>query len=102
VTLTITDTLISSDLTRHFAQRVDEHAQAGWLVSWLPDRLLALDQAEAALELAEIVAKGRDDPNSTNYAYFTWVRIAELTRQLGLQGLQAVAILEEWPTGKEE
>jgi hypothetical protein len=99
MTLTITDSRIDSDHTSHHAERTGENE---WGVTWLPDRVLSHEDAVAAMELADLVGRGRDDPNSTNFAYFTWERIAALTKQLGFQGLQAVAILEEWPTGKED
>jgi hypothetical protein len=103
VTLTITDTRISSELTHHTATK-DE---SGWTVSWwdssrLGERVFDKNHAITAMSLAEEVAKGRDDPNTTNFAYFTWLRIAGWAEELGIKGLQAVAILEEWPTGKEE
>jgi hypothetical protein len=103
VTLTITDTHIESDLTHHTATKGD----TAWDVSWwdshrLGDRVFDKNHAITAMSLAEEVAKGRDDHSTTNFSYQRWLLIAEWTRELGLKGLQAVAVLEEWPTGKEK
>jgi hypothetical protein len=103
VTLNITDTLIESDLTHHTATK----GATGWDVSWwdpsrLGERVFDKNHAITAMSLAEEVAKGRDDHSTTNFSYHRWLLIAEWTRELGLKGLQAVVVLEEWPTGKEK
>ncbi len=103
MTLTITDTLITSDTTHHTAVKSD----AGWTVSWwnpdrLGDRVFDYNSAITAISLAEEVAKGRDDKSTSNFSCRRWLLISEWTRELGLAGLQAVAILEEWPTGKSK
>lgn len=95
MTLTITDTLITSDLTSHTATRTPAEPLPTWRVSWLSDRVLNLDGAKAAMELAEIVAKGRDGgPDTTNYAYLTWQRVMELAEVLGVIPLKTVLYLE--------
>lgn len=93
VTLSVTKNLITSDLTHHHCTRFDP--DAGWFCTWMPDRRLLPDQAKAAIELAEIVAKGRDGgPDTTNYAYFTWQRVKELSEVLGVIPLKTVLYLE--------
>jgi hypothetical protein len=101
MTLHITDTLITSDVTHHTATK----GESGWTVTWwnpakLGERTFDRNAAITAMSLAEEVAKGRDDPNTTNFSWKRWQLIAGWTQELGLKGLQAVAILEEWPTGK--
>lgn len=89
--LSITDKLIESDLTDHYAEHV---GNGGWCATWLEDRVLTKEQAIAAIELAEIVARGRDDKETTNYAYFTWQRVKELSEVLGVIPLKTVLYLE--------
>lgn len=69
---------------------------AGWFNgAWLPDRRLTKAEAEAAIELAEIVAQGRDDKDTTNYAYLTWRRVMELAEVLDVVPLKTVLDLEK-------
>lgn len=90
MTLSITDTLITSDITNHVAVRSDDN----WSVSWRLTEQHDRNQAVAAMELAEIVARGRDDKETTNYAYFTWQRVKELAEVLGVIPLKTVLYLE--------
>jgi hypothetical protein len=53
MTLTITDHAITSDVTGHTAQRMNWQADAGWRVSWLPDRLLTQNEAITGMTIAE-------------------------------------------------
>ena len=93
MTLSITDTLITSDTTDHHCTRFNP--DAGWFCTWMTDRRLTLDKAKAAVELAEIVARGRDDePRTSNYAYRTWERVKELADILGVVPLKTVLYLE--------
>lgn len=56
---------------------------------------LTPEQDEALVELAEIVARGRDDePRTSNYAYLTWERVKELAGILGVIPLKTVLYLE--------
>lgn len=92
VALTFDDDHVSSDVTPHFADRLEDDA---WVVSWQPDRQMTRAQAAAAIELAQIVAKGRDGgPDTTNYAYFTWERVKELAEVLRVIPLKTVLYLE--------
>ena len=93
MTLSITDTLITSDVTDHQAAKVTR--DEAWVCTWTGDRRLPKDEAAAAVELAEIVARGRDDePRTTNYAYLTWQRVMELAKVLGVIPLKTVLYLE--------
>ena len=90
--LITSDKLIESDGTDHYAEHV---GNGGWCVTWLEGRVLSRDEAIAAMELAEIVSRGRDGgPDTTNYAYFTWIRIKELAEVLGVIPLKTVLYLE--------
>lgn len=90
--MSINDKLIESDDTDHYAEHV---GNAGWCVTWLENRVLTRDEAIAAVELAEIVARGRDDKNTSNYAYLTWQRVMELADILGVVPLKTVLDLEQ-------
>lgn len=93
MTLSITDTLITSDITDHQAAQVTR--DDAWVCTWMNDRRLTKDEATAAMELAEIVARGRDGgPDTTNYAYLTWERVKELAEVLGVIPLKTVLYLE--------
>lgn len=48
------DGLMSSDTTTHTAREVDN----GWVVSWLPGRVVDRNQAVTAMLLVESVAEG--------------------------------------------
>ncbi|MGV9832930.1 hypothetical protein ACWDUL_01815 [Nocardia niigatensis] len=60
MTIQVFESLITSDRTRHRARSV---GQGGWVVSWLPGRTITLDQAVAAIQLAEVVAAVTDLTN---------------------------------------
>jgi hypothetical protein len=51
--LSIADTAMTSDLTRHSAR----HSSGEWRVSWLPGRTVDRNQAVTALSIAETVAQ---------------------------------------------
>lgn len=55
---------------------------------------LTARQDEALIELVSIVARGRDDKDTTNYAYLTWERVKELAEVLGVIPLKTVLYLE--------
>lgn len=100
MTLSITDTLIASDVTDHQAAMVTR--DDAWVCTWFDDRGLTRAQAIAAVELAEIVARGRDGgPDTTNYAYLTWQRVMELAKVLDVVPLKTVLYLESLVQGAE-
>lgn len=92
MTLSITDAFIDSDITDHHAALITREGE--WACSWTEDRKLTRAQAIAAMELAEIVARGRDDKDTTNYSYLTWQRVKELADILGVIPLKTVLDLE--------
>lgn len=95
MTLSITNTLITSDVTHHTAALIAAGEPDGWEVSWQRGTPLTREQAVAAIELAEIVSRGRDGgPDTTNYAYLTWERVKELAEVLRVIPLKTVLYLE--------
>jgi hypothetical protein len=53
MTLTITDQVITSDVTGHTAERMNWQVDAAWRLSWLPDRLLTRNEAITGMTIAE-------------------------------------------------
>jgi hypothetical protein len=82
----ITDSLMSSDQTRHTA-RVNPDG-AWWSVTWLPGRALTRDQAISAMTIAESVDAALD-PYSTERV---WPHITGWAAELGLCDIDAVAM----------
>jgi hypothetical protein len=89
VTLTIADTLITSDVTDARAElRPDATADRGryggnaWVVSWIPERLFDRNQAITAMTLAERVSAGAAED---------WPFIEGWAAELGLSGADVVA-----------
>ncbi|NNH75661.1 hypothetical protein HLB23_38415 [Nocardia uniformis] len=76
MTIQVLEPLITSDQTQHRARSV---GHGGWVVSWLPGRTITLDQAVAAIQLAEVAAA-----------------LSDLTKCLGLTPCEAIgqAMLE--------
>lgn len=100
MTLIVQDTLITSDISDHQAA-VLPLAEA-WTCTWMAERRLTKDEAVAAMELVEIVSRGRDGgPDTTNYAYLTWRRVMELAEVLGVVPLKTVLYLESLEPGAE-
>jgi hypothetical protein len=62
VTLTCNVTF-ASDGTKHRAWNVGNGAREQWRVTWMPERLLTQGQAEAAMNIAELVGTGWASPN---------------------------------------
>lgn len=81
----ITDTEMTSDLTRHAARAAD----GGWAVSWLPGRTLTRDEAITAMTIAEAVAEHADD--LADPAHKLWWHMNGWAAELGLSGPCAVA-----------
>lgn len=102
MTLSISDTSITSDLSKHSAKLVDENnPESGWEVSWMPDTTLSKQEATTAMLIADEVAKGRDDHSTTNFSRARWALIRDWCREIDVMPLRALKILEEWgPDGK--
>ena len=81
----ITDTEMSSDVTRHTATRTD----GGWTVTWLPGRTLTHSQAVTAMTIAETVRVHADDlaDNASRWH----LHVDGWAAELALTGPEAVA-----------
>lgn len=88
MTTTITDHLMTSTVTEHYAHR-DLNALPGWpawRVTWLPGQLLDRNQAITAMTLAEIVAVHCPGPGDRD-----WGLVEVFAAELGLDVEEAVA-----------
>lgn len=84
MTLRITDDAMTSNETRHTALR----AEAGWELSWLPDRTLDRNQAISGMTLAEAVANMQQE--NDDHTHRMWLHINQWADELGLTGPDAV------------
>lgn len=100
--LTITDTDIVSDTTRHTAKLVKLPSPLtgySWQVTWLPGRHLARDQAITAMTIAEMLIERSHvlaDPASK-----LWWHMDGWAEELGLSRADAVALASAPPEGTE-
>jgi hypothetical protein len=81
----ISDTEMTSDITRHTATRTDD----GWTVTWLPGRTLTRDEAITAMTVAEMVIERAHilaDPSSK-----LWWFVDGWAAELGVTAAFAVA-----------
>jgi hypothetical protein len=89
----ISDTEMSSDLTRHTARMWPAPADACgvslWSVSWLPGRLLTQNQAVTAMTIAEAVGAHADDLADNGSRW--WLHIDGWAAELAITGPVAVA-----------
>lgn len=86
--LNITDKLIESDDTDHYAEHV---GNGGWCVTWLPDRVLDRNQAITAMTIAEEVSRTLQSGSSVADGGV----IASLARELDLLCVDAVQMVME-------
>jgi hypothetical protein len=93
----ISDTEMSSDVTRHTARMWPAPADACgvslWSVSWLPGRLLTQNQAVTAMTIAEVVAVHEFKPVGAELGDVdpVWLHIDQWAAELGITGPHAVA-----------
>ncbi len=83
MTLTITDTIMTSDNTAHTARQAPGH---GWEVSWLPGQTLDRNTAITAMILADLT--GEQD---LHQGHRLWPHIEGWAAELGLTGPDAIA-----------
>jgi len=93
MTLTISDTTITSDHTFHTA-RLAPGRQHEWEVSWLPGQNLDRNTAITAMLLADIAGRG-DLPEG----HRLWPHIQGWAAELGLTAPQAIAAASQPPDG---
>jgi hypothetical protein len=90
VTLTITDTTMTSDQTAHTARHAPD--RNGWEVSWLPGRTLDRNTAITAMTLADTTA----EPD-LHEGHRLWPHIQGWAEEVGLTASEAIARLSEPP-----
>ena len=90
MTLTITDTSMTSDQTAHTARHAPE--QNGWEVSWLPGEILDRNTTITAMTLADTAAE-------TDLAedHRLWPHIEGWAGELGLTAPDAIARVSRTP-----
>jgi hypothetical protein len=89
VTLTITDTTMTSDQTAHTAR----HAPAGlWEVSWLPGQTLDRNTAITAMILADTTTEP-----GLREGHRLWPQIQSWAEELGLTAPDAIARASQPP-----
>ena len=89
MTLTLTDTTMTSDQTAHTA-RLAPGSQHLWEVSWLPGRSLDRNTAITAMTLADLTS----EPD-LNERRRLWPSIQGWAAELGLTGPDAIARASE-------
>ena len=93
MTLTINDTIMTSDQTGHTARQAPCR-QHQWEVSWLPGQVLDRNTAITAMVLADIAGRG-DLPEG----HRLWPHIQGWAAELGLTAPQAIAAASQPPDG---
>ena len=91
VTLTITDTAMTSDQTAHTARRAPD--RNGWQVSWLPGQTLDRNTAITAMTLADTTTD-RD----LHEGHRLWPHIQGWAEELGLNAPDAIARISQPPS----
>jgi hypothetical protein len=95
MTLTITDTTMTSDQSAHTA-RLASGSQHRWEVSWLPGRSLDRDSAITAMTLADLA--GERDLNEQHHL---WPFIQGWAAELGLTGSDAITRASSGRSGQQ-
>ncbi len=95
MSVTISDSYLTSDVTMHWAFR--DQFNGRWHVTWLPGRQWTRDQATTAMVLAEMVAAMQEQGRTevTDRTHPRWPHIDGWARELGLTGPNAVALASE-------
>lgn len=104
MSIRISDTVMSSDVTRRTAAVLPgvtvEGGPTAWSVTWLPGRALTRNQAVTAMTLAEAVVTHADDLMDRKSRW--WLHIDQWAAELGLTGPRAVAEASLPPSGRPE
>jgi hypothetical protein len=88
VTLTINDTIMTSDQSAHTARHVPE--RNGWEVSWLPGQTLDRNSAITAMTLADTTA----EPGLAE-GHPLWPFVQAWAEELGLTAPDAIARISQ-------
>ena len=92
MTLTITDSSMTSDRTTHTARHAPD--RNGWEVSWLPGRTLDRNAAITAMVLADTAAEPGLDKS-----HRLWPFVQSWAQELGLTAPDAIAQAAQPPAG---
>jgi hypothetical protein len=92
MTLTITDSSMTSDQTAHTARHAP--GRGGWEVSWLPGQTLDRNAAITAMTLADTAAKP-----GLRESHRLWPYIQSWAQELGLTAPDAIAQAAKPPDG---
>ena len=98
MTLTITDTAMTSDRSHSTARHAPD--RNGWEVSWLPGQLLDRNTAITAMTLADTAAE-----HDLNDRHPLWAAIESWVEELGLTAPEAITRASQPPSavsGQEE
>jgi hypothetical protein len=90
MTLTITDTTMTSDQSAHTARHAPE--RNGWEVSWLPGQTLDRNTAITAMTLAETTTEP-----GLREGHRLWPHIQNWAQELGLTAPHAIARASQPP-----
>ena len=90
MTLTITDTTMTSDQSAHTARHAPE--RNGWDVSWLPGQTLDRNTAITAMTLADTTTEA-----GLIEGHRLWPHIQSWAEELGLTGTDAIARVSQPP-----
>jgi hypothetical protein len=88
-----TGQMMYSPFTPHTARPSGE----GWAVTWLPGRTLSLDQAKAAMSIADAVGEFAADAGPEAYSAQLWDLLNAWAGELDLTGPEAVSRVSEPP-----
>ena len=91
MTLTITDTTMTSDQTAHTARHAPE--RNGWDVSWLPGQTLDRNTAITAMTLADTTTEP-----GLREGHRLWPHVQAWAEELGLAAPDAIARVSESPS----
>ncbi len=90
MTLTITDTTMTSDHTAHSARQAP--GRDGWEISWLPGQILDRNTAVTAMILADAVSKA-----DIHEGHRLWPHIQGWAAELGLTAPEAITAVSQPP-----
>jgi hypothetical protein len=93
VTVTITDTTMTSDQTAHTARHSPD--RNGWEVSWLPGQALDRNSAITAMVLADTTAEP-----GLHQGHRLWLFVQGWAAELGLTAPDAIAKTSQPPSGR--
>jgi hypothetical protein len=92
MTVTITDTTMTSDQTAHTARHAPD--RNGWDVSWLPGQTLDRNTAITAMTLADTTTEP-----GLNQGHQLWPFVESWAQELGLTAPDAITRISQPPGG---